>query len=68
MKLLILLLLLVVFFILVSYFWLRFGPKRCPKCGRLVFGVFGPHIGIRRMFFRCKACGTHFEGHRRLPL
>jgi len=51
-----------------AYFWLRFGPKRCPECRKRVWGVFGPHIGIRKMFFHCKVCGTYFEGHRRLPL
>jgi hypothetical protein len=50
------------------YFFLRFGPKRCPRCRKLAWGVFGPPIGIRRMHFHCKNCGTYFEGHRRLPL
>jgi tRNA(Ile2) C34 agmatinyltransferase TiaS len=54
--------------LVVLYGWLRFGPKCCPNCGTRTMGVWGPPIGIRRMFFRCKACGTRFEGRRRLPL
>lgn len=58
----------VVFLLVGFYGWLRFGPKRCPKCGKLTMGVWGPPVGIRRMFFRCRVCGTRFEGHKRLPL
>ena len=53
---------------LLGYFWLRFGPMRCPRCGRLVFGYPGIPVGIRRMHFHCKGCGTRFDGHYRLPL
>ncbi len=54
--------------IFVGYFWIRFGPRRCPNCHKLVWGVFGPPIGIRCMHFRCKSCGTKFKGNKRLPL
>jgi len=57
---------LIVFWIL--YFWLRFGPKRCPNCGKLTLGVFSHHIGIRKAYFVCKSCGTKFQGHHRLPM
>jgi hypothetical protein len=50
------------------YFWLRFGPLRCPRCRTLNLGMFGPHIGIRRMHFRCRRCGERYTGHARLPL
>ncbi len=50
------------------YFFLRFGAKRCPQCRKLVWGLPGAPIGIRRMHFRCKTCGVHFQGHKRLPL
>ena len=54
--------------IVVGYAWLRMGPKRCPNCRRLVWGIWGIPVGIRRMHFRCKQCGTEFQGHWRLPL
>lgn len=53
--------------LLLAYLWFRFGAKRCPSCQRLVFGYFGPPVGIRRMYFHCSRCGTRFEGHKRLP-
>ena len=56
-------------FLLVTLFWcLRYGPKRCPECSKLTMGVWGPPVGIRRMFFRCRACDTRFEGHKLFPL
>ena len=54
--------------LLFAYFWLRMGPKRCPNCGKLTWGYWGVPIGIRRMHFHCKACGTRFQGSWRLPL
>ena len=51
-----------------AYFFLRFGPKRCPNCRRWTWGFFGIPVGIRRMHFRCKACGAKFQGNWRLPL
>jgi len=61
-----------IFFIILGlvlvYFWFRFGPKKCPKCKTRVWGIPGPHIGIRKMYFECKKCGNKFEGHRRFPL
>jgi ribosomal protein S27AE len=50
------------------YYWFRFGPKRCPRCGTLVFGYPGAPVGIRVFHFKCKNCGERFIGHRRLPL
>ncbi len=58
----------VVCVILSTYFWLRFGPKPCPKCGSLTWGYWGTPIGVRRMHFHCKQCGEYFERHWRLPL
>ena len=52
----------------VLYAWLRFGPKRCPNCRGLTWGVPGVPVGIRRWHFHCKGCGTDFQGHWRLPL
>lgn len=63
-----LIVLLIIVFFAVGYVWLRFGPKRCPNCGKFTWGVMGPHIGIRRVYFKCENCGTKFEGHKRLPL
>jgi hypothetical protein len=54
--------------LLLGYFWLRLGPKRCPQCRRLTLGYWGPPVGIRRMIFHCAQCGSRFEGHKRLPL
>ena len=54
--------------VLCGYFWLRMGPKRCPDCGKLTWGVWGIPVGIRRMHFHCKACGTRFQGNWRLPV
>ena len=54
--------------LLFCYFWLRMGPKRCPNCRTFVWGVWGVPVGIRRMQFRCKSCGTKFQGHSRFPL
>jgi len=54
--------------LLIGYFWFRFGPLRCPRCRRLVWGYFGVPVGIRRMHFHCPGCETRFEGHKRLPL
>ena len=51
-----------------AYFWLRFGPKRCPNCRKLAWGVWGLPVGIRRMHFHCKRCGNDLQGHWRLPL
>jgi hypothetical protein len=62
------LLLLLVALILFLYGWLRFGPLRCPKCRRRVFGYAGVPVGIRRMQFHCNRCDVRFEGHPRLPL
>ena len=61
-------LLLLVVLPLSLYGWLRFGPKRCPKCGRLTWGAPGVPVGIRHWHFHCKRCGTDFRAHRRLPL
>jgi hypothetical protein len=51
-----------------GYFWLRFGPKQCPRCRRLVWGYPGVPVGIRVMHFHCGRCGQRFTGHKRLPL
>ena len=53
--------------LLLAYFWLRHGPKRCPKCGKRNWGVWGMPIGFQRMHFRCEQCGHCYQGHRRLP-
>src|SRR5437868_4213165 len=50
-----------------TYFWLRFGPIRCPQCRSWTFGYAGIPIGIRRMHFYCRRCNTRFSGHTRLP-
>ncbi len=63
-----LLFLLLIPFLILAYFWLRMGPKRCPNCKKLTWGIWGPHIGIRKMYFKCPVCGTKFEGNKRLPL
>jgi hypothetical protein len=60
--------LMVVALLFTLYGWLRFGPKRCPKCGRMTWGVPGLPIGIRRWHFHCKGCGADSQGHWRLPL
>jgi transposase-like protein len=52
---------------LVLYFWLRHGPKRCPKCGQRNWGVWGIPVGFQRMHFHCKRCGNDYQGHWRLP-
>jgi hypothetical protein len=51
-----------------GYFWLRFGPKRCPRCRTWVFGYWGVPVGIRMMHFHCKRCGMRFVGNKRLPV
>ena len=58
----------VVLLLLAAYFWFRFGPLRCPRCGRWTFGYAGTPVGIRWMHFHCRKCGTRFSGHPRLPL
>jgi hypothetical protein len=58
----------IVFVPLACYFWFRFGPPRCPGCGRLTFGYAGTPIGVRWMHFHCQRCGRRFAAHPRLPL
>ena len=63
-----LLFLLVFVLIMIIYFFLRFGPKRCPRCGKRTWGTPGLPIGVRRMYFVCKRCNYRFTGHMRLPM
>jgi len=39
--------------------WLSNGPRRCPSCGKLTWGIWG--LGQNAMYFRCKICGAEWE-------
>ena len=49
---------------LIAYWCLHMVPTRCQNCRRFTWGM---PVGIRRMHFHFRSCGTDFQGCWRLP-